>query len=170
MPNYGPQRRRTTAACTRPCCLPWRPTSRCGRRPRSRPTPRRSGPSLRPARLSTRVTSSTALTPYAVCSGDAAPRDAPYKLGTAPPARRALAERLPPEVASAAPEFIVGPLRSDPRRVGKPLGEELAGIFGEELADIHSARLGREWRVRYEIDDTKHVVVVLDIRHRSNAY
>lgn len=108
------------------------------------------------------MTSSTALTPYAVCSGDAAPRDAPYELGTAPPARRALAERLPPEVASAAAEFIVGPLLSDPRRVGKPLREE--------LADIHSARLGREWRVRYEIDDTKHVVVVLDIRHRSNAY
>ena len=45
---------------------------------------------------------------------------------------------------------------------GKPHGEELAGI--------HSARLGREWQVLYEIDDTKHVVVVLDIRHRSNAY
>jgi mRNA-degrading endonuclease RelE of RelBE toxin-antitoxin system len=45
---------------------------------------------------------------------------------------------------------------------GKPHGEELAGI--------HSARLGREWRVLYEIDDTKHVVVVLDIRPRSNAY
>ena len=73
-----------------------------------------------------------------------------------------MAERLPPEVASAAAEFIVGPLLSDPRRVGKPLGEELAGI--------HSARLGREWQVLYEIDDTKHVVVVLDIRNRSNAY
>jgi mRNA-degrading endonuclease RelE of RelBE toxin-antitoxin system len=45
---------------------------------------------------------------------------------------------------------------------GKPHGEELAGI--------HSARLGREWRVLYEIDDTKHMVVVLDIRPRSNAY
>ena len=93
------------------------------------------------------MTSSTALTPYAVCSGDAAPRDAPYELGTAPPARRAVAERLPPEVATAAAEFIVGPLRSDPRRVGKPLGEELAGI--------HSARLGREWRVLYEIDEAR---------------
>lgn len=85
-----------------------------------------------------------------------------YELGTAPPARRALAGRLPADVAAAAAEFITGPLLEDPRRVGKPLGAELAGI--------HSARLGREWRVLYEIDDTKQLVIVLDIRHRSIAY
>lgn len=34
----------------------------------------------------------------------------------------------------------------------------------------YTARLGRDWRVRYEIDDTTHVVIVLDIRHRSAAY
>ncbi len=86
----------------------------------------------------------------------------PYELGTAPPARRALAELLPHEVAAAAVEFITGPLLANPQRVGKPLGEELAGIY--------SARLGRKWRVLYEIDDTKHAVVVLDIRQRSTAY
>lgn len=86
----------------------------------------------------------------------------PYELGTAPPARRALAERLPEEVAAAAVEFITGPLLANPQRVGKPLGEELAGIY--------SARLGRNWRVLYEIDDTKHAVIVLDIRQRSTAY
>jgi mRNA interferase RelE/StbE len=86
----------------------------------------------------------------------------PYELGTAPPARRALAERLPQEVAAAAVEFITGPLLANPQRVGKPLGEELAGIY--------SARLGRSWRVLYEIDDTKHAVIVLDIRQRSTAY
>ena len=86
----------------------------------------------------------------------------PYELGTAPAARRALAERLPPEVASAAAEFITRALRDNPQRVGKPLGEELTGIF--------SARLGRNWRVLYEIDETKHAVFVLDIRHRSVAY
>jgi mRNA interferase RelE/StbE len=85
-----------------------------------------------------------------------------YELGTAPPARRALAEQLPAEVAAAAAEFITGPLLDDPRRMGKPLGAELTGIY--------SARLGRDWRVLYEIDDTKHVVIVLDIRHRSTAY
>ena len=86
----------------------------------------------------------------------------PYELGTAPPARRALAERLPPEVATAAAEFITGPLLDNPQRVGRPLAEELTGIY--------SARLGRYWRVLYEIDETKHAVVVLDIRHRSSAY
>jgi mRNA interferase RelE/StbE len=85
-----------------------------------------------------------------------------YELGTTPPARRALAERLPVEIATAAAEFITGPLLEDPRRVGKPLGAELAGIY--------SARLGRDWRVLYEIDDAKHAVIVLDIRHRSAAY
>ena len=85
-----------------------------------------------------------------------------YELGTAPPARRALAGRLPAEIAAAAAEFITGALLDDPRRVGKPLGAELAGIY--------RARLGREWRVLYEIDDGKQLVIVLDIRHRSLAY
>lgn len=85
-----------------------------------------------------------------------------YELGTAPPAWRALAEGLPFEVAAAAAEFITGHLLDDPRRLGKPLGAELAGIY--------SARLGRDWRVLYEIDDAKHMVIVLDIRHRSTAY
>jgi mRNA interferase RelE/StbE len=86
----------------------------------------------------------------------------PYELGTVSPARRALAERLGPDVAAAAVEFITGPLLDNPHRVGKPLGEELTGIY--------SARLARNGRVLYEIDDTKQVVIVLDIRHRSGAY
>lgn len=86
----------------------------------------------------------------------------PYELGTAPPARRALADRLPPEVATAAAEFITGPLLANPQRVGKPLVEELTGVY--------SARLGRHWRVVYEIDDVQHAVIVLDIRHRSTVY
>lgn len=85
-----------------------------------------------------------------------------YKLGTAAPARRALADRLPPDVAAAAVEFITGPLLENPRRVGNALTEELIGI--------HSARLGRDWRVLYEIDEDKRTVIVLDIRHRANAY
>ena len=85
-----------------------------------------------------------------------------YDLGTAPPARRALAERLPPHVAEAAAELITGPLLDNPRRVGKELTDELAGIY--------SARLARDWRVLYEIDETQRLVIVLDIRHRSAAY
>jgi mRNA-degrading endonuclease RelE of RelBE toxin-antitoxin system len=73
-----------------------------------------------------------------------------------------LAGQLPAEISAAAAEFITGPLFDDPRRVGKPLGAELAGIY--------SARLGREWRVLYEINDGKQLVIVLDIRHRSITY
>ena len=86
----------------------------------------------------------------------------PYELGTAPPAHRALSHRLPHDVAAAAAEFLTGPLLANPRRVGKTLGEELAGIC--------SARLGRDWRVLYEIDDSKRIVIVRDIRQRSKAY
>lgn len=86
----------------------------------------------------------------------------PYELGTAAPARRALADRLPPDVAAAAVEFITGPLLENPRRVGKDLTDELAGV--------HSARLGRNWRVLYEIDDDQRAVIVLDIRPRPSAY
>ncbi|PZS40047.1 MAG: type II toxin-antitoxin system RelE/ParE family toxin [Pseudonocardiales bacterium] len=82
--------------------------------------------------------------------------------GTASPGRRALTELLPPDIAAAAVKFITGPLLDNPHRVGKPLGEELICIY--------SARLARKWRVLYEIDDTKNVVIVLDIRHRSAAY
>jgi mRNA interferase RelE/StbE len=85
-----------------------------------------------------------------------------YELGTAAPARRALADRLPPEVAAAAVEFITGPLLENPQRVGKALTDELIGIY--------SARLARSWRVLYEIDDDEHAVIVLDIRARGSVY
>lgn len=85
-----------------------------------------------------------------------------YELGTARPARRALAERLPADVTAAAVELITGPLLENPRRIGKPLREELTGIY--------SARLGSGWRVFYEIDEPRQVVIVLDIRPRASAY
>lgn len=85
-----------------------------------------------------------------------------YEVGTAAPARRALADRLPPEVAAAAVEFITGPLLDNPQRVGKALTDELVGIY--------SARLARNWRVLYEIDDNEHAVIVLDIRARASVY
>ena len=66
------------------------------------------------------------------------------------------------DVAAAATEFITGPLLQTPERIGRPLRDELAGIC--------SARLGRDWRVLYAIDDPARLVIVLDIRHRSVAY
>jgi len=86
----------------------------------------------------------------------------PYELGMARPARRAISESLPGDVATAAVEFITGPLLAMPRRIGKPLREELAGLY--------SARLGTQWRVIYRIDESKHAVIVEDIQHRSTAY
>jgi mRNA interferase RelE/StbE len=78
------------------------------------------------------------------------------------PARRAISESLPEEVAAAAVELITGPLLDNPRRIGQPLREELAGLW--------SARLGTEWRVAYRIDESKHAVVVGDIQHRSTVH
>jgi len=78
------------------------------------------------------------------------------------PARRAISESLPEDVATAAVEFITGPLLEVPRRAGKPLRDELAGLW--------SARLGTEWRVVYRIDEAKRIVVVEDIQHRSTVY
>ena len=78
------------------------------------------------------------------------------------PARRAISELLPKDVATAAVEFVTGPLLEAPHRVGRPLRDALAGF--------HSARLGTEWRVVYRIDETKHAVIVQDIQHRSVVY
>jgi mRNA-degrading endonuclease RelE of RelBE toxin-antitoxin system len=73
-----------------------------------------------------------------------------------------LADRLPADVAAAAAEFITDPLLDNPRRLGKPLRDELAGI--------RSARLGRDWRVLDEIDEIRRLVIVLDVRSRAAAY
>jgi mRNA interferase RelE/StbE len=85
-----------------------------------------------------------------------------YELGLARPARRAISELLPEDVAAAAVEFISGPLLEAPYRVGKPLRDKLAGL--------HSVRLGTDWRVLYRIDESKRAVVVQDIQHRATAY
>ena len=76
-------------------------------------------------------------------------------------ARRALEITLPESVAAAAFEFIVGPLASNPRRVGKPLREPLAPLY--------SARRG-EYRVLYRIEDQRLVIEVVTIEHRRDAY
>lgn len=87
--------------------------------------------------------------------------DGPYRVVLSPGARRALAERLPLPVATAVWEFIQEPLAANPRRVGKPLLEPLAGLW--------SARRGA-YRVLYRIDDPARLVRVERIDHRSDAY
>jgi mRNA interferase RelE/StbE len=85
----------------------------------------------------------------------------PYELGMTRPARRAISELLPEDVAAAAVEFITGPLLKAPYRVGRPLRDTLSGF--------HSARLGTEWRVLYRIDESKRAVIVHDVQRRSTA-
>ncbi len=74
-----------------------------------------------------------------------------------PTAKRALA-RLPGKAAIAAIEFIYGSLAGNPRRVGKPLRNELEGL--------HSARRGN-FRIIYRISD---IVTIVAIDHRADIY
>lgn len=76
-------------------------------------------------------------------------------------ARRAVEFDLPEKVATAAFEFIMGALRADPHRVGKPLHEPLAPLY--------SARRG-DYRVIYRIIDARLVIEVVTITHRRDAY
>ncbi|HYS38371.1 MAG TPA: type II toxin-antitoxin system RelE/ParE family toxin [Pseudonocardiaceae bacterium] len=69
--------------------------------------------------------------------------------------------KLPEAVAAAVIEFITSSLLDSPHRVGKELRNELAGV--------HSARRGA-FRVLYEIDDQLHLVTVIRIEHRADAY
>jgi mRNA interferase RelE/StbE len=82
-------------------------------------------------------------------------------LRTTPTVRRALAERLPEVVATAAYEFTTGPLLNEPYRVGKRLLPPLDDRF--------SARRGT-YRIIYRIDDDRHEVTVVDVNRRRDAY
>lgn len=81
----------------------------------------------------------------------------PYDIAWTPTAKRALT-RLPEKAATAAIEFIYGPLAENPRRVGKALRFELEGL--------QSARRG-DYRIIYRITD---VVTIAAIEHRADAY
>ncbi|MDP9340588.1 MAG: type II toxin-antitoxin system RelE/ParE family toxin [Actinomycetota bacterium] len=84
----------------------------------------------------------------------------PFVVEWAGPALRAL-RRLPEKVATAAVEFIYGPLAANPHRVGHALRFELEGL--------HSARRG-DHRIASGVDDRRRVVVVVAIEHRSDVY
>lgn len=81
----------------------------------------------------------------------------PYDIAWTRTATRAL-RRLPEKVATAAIEFIYGPLAENPQRVGKALRFELEGL--------HSARRG-DYRIIYRITD---VVTIVAIEHRADVY
>lgn len=84
-----------------------------------------------------------------------------YELVVTPPAARAISEQLPEPVAAAVIEFLTTSLIREPRRVGKQLRRELAGIW--------SARRGT-YRVLYRIREDPREVIVLRVEHRSDVY
>ncbi len=84
-----------------------------------------------------------------------------HELIVARPAARAIAETLPEAVSAAVIDLITGSLIDNPRRVGRDLRKELAGI--------HSARRG-SYRVLYRIDEIERTVTVLRIDHRGDVY
>jgi mRNA-degrading endonuclease RelE of RelBE toxin-antitoxin system len=70
-------------------------------------------------------------------------------------------QRLPGKVAAAIVEFITGPLAGNPQRLSKPLRGDLDGY--------RSARRG-DYRVVFRIDEDKHTVVIVGVRHRAHTY
>lgn len=87
-------------------------------------------------------------------------RRQPYEIEWAGPARRALS-RIPEKVATAAVEFIYGPLADNPARVGRALRFELEGSYSAHRGD---------YRIIYRIDDETRVVFILTIEHRADVY
>lgn len=87
--------------------------------------------------------------------------DGEYELIVTPPAARAISEQLPEPVVAAVTEFLTTSLIREPRRVGKQLRRELAGIW--------SARRGT-YRVLYRIREDPREVIVLRVEHRSDVY
>jgi mRNA interferase RelE/StbE len=84
-----------------------------------------------------------------------------YELIVARPAAKAIGETLPETVSAAVIDFITGSLLESPRRVGRELRNELAGI--------HSARRG-SYRILSRIDESERTVTVLRIDHRGDIY
>jgi mRNA interferase RelE/StbE len=83
-----------------------------------------------------------------------------YDIDITPEGLRPL-DRLPATVRDAAVSLMLGDLAEHPRRVGKPLVGQLAGLY--------SARRG-DYRIIYEIDDDAQVVLVHRVPHRGRVY
>lgn len=83
-----------------------------------------------------------------------------YEVEITPEGLRHL-DRLPEKVRGAVLETIFGSIAENPKRAGKPLRGELEGLY--------SARRG-EFRVIYEIDEARHIVLVHRAQHRRSVY
>lgn len=83
-----------------------------------------------------------------------------YELDITAEGRRCL-DRLPPKIRDVVLAFAFDSLAANPHRVGKPLVGEFEGL--------RSARRA-EYRVIYEIDEERSVVVIHRIAHRGHSY
>jgi len=84
-----------------------------------------------------------------------------YELVLTPPARRALTGKLPEPVAVAVIEFLTTALIRQPYRVGKPLRDDLAGVWSARRAT---------YRILYRVREDLREVIVLRVEHRRDAY
>lgn len=84
----------------------------------------------------------------------------PYDVEITAEGRRNLA-RLAEKIADAVYAFVFEALSAAPKRVGKPLVGEFKGLW--------SARR-EQYRVVYEIDDLRHVVLIHRVAHRRDVY
>ena len=84
---------------------------------------------------------------------------AAYELKVSASAARALI-RLPEAASAAIIEFFTGPLLDNPHRVGKPLGLDLEGYYGERRG---------AYRIIYRVEEER-VVRVVRIDHRADVY
>ncbi len=85
---------------------------------------------------------------------------APYGVRFSSAAQRDLG-RIPPRYAVAIVEFVSGALPTNPQRMGKPLQNELEGVYGARRGD---------YRVLYQIIEADRVVLVVRIDHRGRVY
>jgi mRNA interferase RelE/StbE len=86
--------------------------------------------------------------------------DHAYAIDITPEGRRHL-NKLPDKVYSAVLAFVFESLAVNPRRVGKPLLAEIAGLWSARRA---------EYCVIYEIDDDNRVVLIHRAAHRRSVY
>lgn len=84
----------------------------------------------------------------------------PYQVVLSSAAVRSL-KTIPARYAEPLVTFVFVALAGDPRRRGKPLGADFAGLW--------SARRG-DYRIIYEIDEVVRVVDVVRFAHRAHVY
>jgi mRNA interferase RelE/StbE len=84
----------------------------------------------------------------------------PWKVEVTSPALKGF-RRLPEKAAAAIVEFVTGVLAGNPRRLSKPLTNELLGL--------RTARRG-DYRVLFTLDIEEHTLYIHRIEHRADFY